>query len=76
MDYLSLDVEGNELDILKTIDFKKFDIKVISAEFAHEQELNATKDDMGDFMKQKGYSVHSMVTHPGGLANDFIFVKD
>ena len=28
MDYFSLDIEGNELDVLKTIPFQKYDIKV------------------------------------------------
>jgi hypothetical protein len=28
VDYFSLDVEGSELDVLKTIDFDKFDITV------------------------------------------------
>ena len=28
IDYFSLDVEGDELAILKTINFKRFDIKV------------------------------------------------
>ena len=28
VDYFSLDVEGNELDILRTIPFEEFDIKV------------------------------------------------
>jgi hypothetical protein len=28
IDYFSLDVEGNELDVLKTIPFDKLDIKV------------------------------------------------
>ncbi len=75
MDYFSLDVEGNELDILKTIDFDKFDIKVISAEFSHEREGNSTKAAMTEFMEQNGYIVHSTVIHPHNLANDYIFVK-
>jgi FkbM family methyltransferase len=32
IDFLSLDTEGNELKILKTIDFNKYDIQVISVE--------------------------------------------
>jgi hypothetical protein len=28
VDYFSLDVEGNELEVLRTIDFKQIDIKV------------------------------------------------
>jgi hypothetical protein len=32
IDFLSLDTEGNELKILQTIDFDKFDIDVITVE--------------------------------------------
>jgi len=32
IDYLSIDTEGNEIDIIESIDFKKFKIKVISIE--------------------------------------------
>ena len=32
IDYLSLDTEGNELEILNTIDFTKYDIKAITVE--------------------------------------------
>lgn len=39
VDYFSLDVEGLELEILKTIDFNKFDIKVLSVEFVSYYEL-------------------------------------
>ena len=30
VDYFSLDIEGNELDVLKTIPFEKYNIKVKS----------------------------------------------
>ena len=70
-----LDVEGNELDILKTIPFEEMDIKVISAEFSHESEAGSSQDDMRSFMEDKGYTVHSIITHPKNLANDYIFVK-
>jgi len=76
IDYFSLDVEGNELDILKTISFEEFDIKVISAEFFHGSEAGLSKSEMTTFMEEKGYFVHSTVTHPQNLANDYIFVKN
>lgn len=75
IDYLSLDVEGNELDILKTIPFDKINIKVISAEFFHSSEKGDSKETLRNFMESMGYGVHSEVTHPDNLANDFIFVK-
>lgn len=39
IDYLSIDTEGNELDILKSIDFEKFNIKVLSVENNNSQDL-------------------------------------
>jgi len=76
VDYFSLDVEGNELDILRTIPFEEFDIKIISAEFSHESEAGSSQSEMKTFMEEKGYYVHSTVTHPKNLANDYIFVKN
>jgi len=76
VDYFSLDVEGNELDILRTIPFEEFDIKIISAEFSHESEAGSSQSEMKNFMEEKGYFVHSTVTHPKNLANDYIFVKN
>lgn len=72
VDYFSLDVEGAELDILKTIDFVKYDIRTLSVEFIHDVD---GKTAIRDFMTEKGYFVLTEVTHPNWLANDFIFVK-
>merc|ERR1739848_511323 len=57
VDYVSLDVEGNELDILRTIPFDEFDIKIISAEFSHGHEAGSSQDEMKSFMQDKGYFV-------------------
>ncbi|XP_063223621.1 uncharacterized protein LOC134531718 [Bacillus rossius redtenbacheri] len=76
VDYFSLDVEGNELDVLKTIPFDKVDIRTLSVEFFH---VKVGEDDgksyLREFMESKGYDVDSEVTHENNLANDFIFYK-
>ncbi|XP_065351453.1 uncharacterized protein LOC135946905 isoform X1 [Cloeon dipterum] len=72
IDYFSLDVEGNELEVLRTIDFDQFDIRTLSVEFKH---VKAGKDMVQRFMNEKGYEVHSTVTRSDNLANDFIFMK-
>lgn len=68
-DYLSIDVEGLDLSILKTLDFGKYRPKVICAETA-----NARGDKMepavADFLREKGYSVRGM-TFP-----NTVFVDD
>tara|TARA_R110002110_G_scaffold129820_1_gene309951 strand:+ start:1528 stop:2148 length:621 start_codon:yes stop_codon:yes gene_type:complete len=50
IDYMSLDVEGKELDILNTIDFDILDIRCLSIE-------NNYKDPrIGDLLTSKGYN--------------------
>ena len=51
IDYLSMDTEGGELDILKTIDFDTFFIDVISVEvnFSHDRRFQ-------QFLSSKGYA--------------------
>ena len=39
MDYFSLDIEGNELDVLKTIPFQKYDIKVSQMWYAYFEKI-------------------------------------
>ena len=41
-------------------------------EFAH---VGRGKEAIKSYMDSKGYAVHSEVTHPQSLANDFIFAK-
>lgn len=66
VDYLSLDVEGSELDILHTIPWNKVDIRTLTVEVVHSSESLIT-----DFMKRQGYSVVKR------LANiDVMFSKD
>ncbi|KAK7083854.1 hypothetical protein SK128_007801, partial [Halocaridina rubra] len=46
----------------------------LSVEFVHGGEGKG-KEAISKFMAGKGYGVYSEVTHPGWLANDFIFAK-
>lgn len=72
VDYFSLDVEGSELKVLRTIPWDKVDIRVLSVEFRHVPE---GKQVMKEYMAKQGYLVAKEVTHVNDLANDFIFVK-
>lgn len=73
IDYFSLDVEGHELEVLKTIPFDKVDIRTLSVEFIHGKD---GKEVLRNYMENLGYVVDSEVTHPNWLANDFIFKKE
>lgn len=63
VDYLSIDTEGGELEILKSIDYKKYDISVIDVE------NNYNDPEFGIFMASQGYAL------VGKLCCDEIYCK-
>ncbi|KAK3870475.1 hypothetical protein Pcinc_024301 [Petrolisthes cinctipes] len=73
VDYFSLDVEGSELEVLRTIPWDKVNIKIMSVEFIHGAE---GKEALKKYVMDQGYKVYSEVTHKGGYANDYIFYKN
>ena len=77
VDFLSLDVEGYELEVLNGIDWNKTRIYCLLIEF------NPSKiDELRTFMESKNYtfvenvSKYSHETHPNwdGLHNDYLFI--
>jgi FkbM family methyltransferase len=79
IDFLSLDTEGNELKILQTIDFDKYDIKIITVE--NNDVITTTSENLLEskflpdrkflnFLTSKGYS---FVTR---LGCDELYVKN
>ena len=64
VDYLSLDVEGAELKVLRTIPFSEVDIRVMSVEVLH-----VDKREVKKLMAKNGYKVLR------DLKNDVIFYK-
>ncbi|XP_076169651.1 uncharacterized protein LOC143147854 isoform X2 [Ptiloglossa arizonensis] len=72
VNYFSLDIEGNELQVLKTIPFDMINIETLSVEFSH---IEAGRKELIDFMESRGYSVYSFVVRTDKLAHDVIFVK-
>jgi len=63
IDYLSIDTEGNEFKIIQTIDFNKFNIKVMTIENNYNN-LEQTK-----YIESQGYFLQ------GRLEADEVFVK-
>lgn len=63
VDYLNMDTEGNEFKILKTIDFSKFNIELLTIENNY-NDINQT-----NFLLSKGYKLI------GKLGGDEIFSK-
>jgi hypothetical protein len=57
IDYLKIDTEGLDFDIIKSIDFNLFDIKLIKTEYEHISDQGYTLEEMVDFLKENNYIV-------------------
>ena len=67
----SLDVEGSEFQILKTIPFHEVDIKVIDLEVKNVGKIfPGTFDDISTYLNANGYDLHFKISDL-----DAIFVK-
>jgi hypothetical protein len=53
IDFMSLDVEGGELSVLKAIDFNRYSFGLITIEWS-----NKTDKSLVDFMKKNGYKIY------------------
>ncbi len=75
IDFLSLDVEGFEMPILRSLPWDKLDISVIAVEYSH-----GKKPDYVKFMTSKGYRMHKDIHYYNDnlvlYVDDFIFVKE
>ena len=69
VNYLSLDIEGVEFKVLRTIPWEKVDIEVLTVEMNHAGELSeGGESDMRNFLEEKGY----VYFHTVGLDDVFI----
>ncbi|CAL4218703.1 unnamed protein product, partial [Meganyctiphanes norvegica] len=72
IDYFSLDVEGDELPILKTIPWDKLNIRTLSVEsFSKFKSKQITK-----YISERGYKLYIQFSHPKGHDQDLIFHKN
>ena len=71
VDYFSLDIEGAEMPVLKTIPWAKVDIRALDVEVAHVGKVfEGTKEDLHDFLTtQAGYDTFKFV------GNDVFYAK-
>jgi len=78
VDYFSLDVEGVELPILRTIPWNRLDIRIMSVEYGHGPK---GKTPYLEFMESVGgYAVYADIHYANFekalFVEDFIFVKN
>lgn len=71
VDYLSLDVEGLELDILKTLPFDKISFKIMTVEH---WSVPGGADALKDFLEPKGYKF--VTTMEDRVTQDSLFVHE
>jgi FkbM family methyltransferase len=69
IDYLSIDTEGGEQEILESIDFDKLSIDVISVE------NNYNSPRMKKFLESKGFRLHTVVSCDEIYINTQIFIE-
>jgi hypothetical protein len=74
IDFFSLDVEGQELNVLRTIPFDKLDISVLAVEYLHTDRLK-----LKSFMEDKGYTTVKTLSYSepkwSQWSFDYIFAK-
>ena len=68
IDYFSLDVEGFELDILRSLPFNRLQIDVISAEYKH---VHKPRSVFKRLLSRHGYAFYATVLP----FKDYVFVK-
>ena len=72
IDYFSLDIEGAEAPMLKTLPWDETKITLFTVEINHAGETFAgSKDDIRGFMKEKGYDLLETV-----YIDDIYYKKD
>ena len=78
MHYFSLDIEGAELQVLRTIPFDKVDIKVLGIEMNHVGEIfKGSEKDVVKLLKEAGYDYFTTVKNDDiFVKNDFVFNKN
>ena len=70
VDYFSLDIEGAEYPVLKSLEFDQVDISAISVEVNHAGDIfEGSKEDIRDLMLENGYH------HVTSVGVDDIFMK-
>ena len=63
VDYMTLDIEGAELKVLKTIPFDKVDIRLLDIEMNHAGEVfEGTRSDIRSFLFKNGYRFYRKVS--------------
>ena len=72
IDFFSLDVEGVELGVLKTIDFSKINIRTLTVEFLTDEQRVLILN----FLTKNGFKLYQTVVGKYPFAHDLFFVNE
>lgn len=75
VDYLSLDIEGAELKVLKTVPFDKVKFKVMTIEYNHLPGRNQIGQ-LKEFLEPKGYRMIAKIALMDNWSADCLFVHE
>ena len=74
IDFFSLDVEGAEHQVLKTVDFNKINIRTMTVEVPHQ---SARRKALTSFLTEHGMKVYKSIgTQNGVYARDIFYIKN
>ena len=75
IDFFSLDVEGAELQVLKTIDFNKINIRTLTVEYKH---VEGGKEALTSLLTRRGMKLYKTIKpSPGAIwAQDLFFINN
>jgi FkbM family methyltransferase len=71
IDLLTIDVEGNDFNVLKSLDFTKYRPKLIVVELHNFNLSNITDNEIYQYLKTKDYELYSFATMNGYFLDKF-----
>lgn len=79
VDYMTIDTEGSEIEILKDFPWNEFDVRVVQVEQLNEMSFpsqRGRKQEIIDYMTSMGYTLYSVFVVSEFDTDDLIFVRN
>ena len=73
--YMSIDIEGADLDALKGLDFAQYSIEFLTIEWGGSNEKLYYFKEISDFLKLKGYSLHRVNRWDAEFTKDINYIN-
>ena len=73
IDFFSLDVQGAELDILKTINFNRLNIRTLTVDYEH---VDGGRDAIRKFLVSRGMTLYKTIVYDRIYTRDLFFLSN